>query len=185
MKEVAKTIKGNCENWIYLQADDLETLEEISKKLGNYTVATYSLSASHGKYSTPSSSHSINLTHRALLSADEIRLISRSYSLITSINNPAIMYSPDLSKWQFNKIFGLEDKEHNRKVRQLRENRREVRSSSMEDMDLWGVWLYYTANDQLNITKNSITGLQEKIAKSQKFRYATGNERGNDYVEKD
>ncbi|OFI05975.1 conjugal transfer protein TraG [Clostridium acetireducens DSM 10703] len=36
-KEVAKTIKGNCENWIYLQADDIETLEEISKKPGNYT----------------------------------------------------------------------------------------------------------------------------------------------------
>nr|WP_250860449.1 type IV secretory system conjugative DNA transfer family protein [Oceanirhabdus seepicola] len=184
-KEVAKTIKGNCENWIYLQADDLETLEEISKKLGNYTVATYSLSASHGKYSTPSSSHSINLTHRALLTVDEIRLISRPYSLITSRNNPAIMYSPDLSKWQFNKIFGLGDQEHNRKVRQLRENSREVRSASMDDMDLWGVWLYYTANDQLNITKNSITGLQEKITKAQKTRYKTGNERGNDYAEKD
>lgn len=33
-KDVAKTIKGNCQTWIYLQADDLETLDEISKKLG-------------------------------------------------------------------------------------------------------------------------------------------------------
>lgn len=184
-KEVAKTIKGNCENWIYLQADDLETLEEISKKLGNYTVATYSLSASHGKYSTPSSSHSINLTHRALLTVDEIRLISRPYSLITSRNNPAIMNSPDLSKWQFNKIFGLGDKEHNRKVRELRENRRKVRSASMEEMELWGVWLYYTANEQLGITKNSITGLQEKVVKAQRISYVTGNEKGEDYFEED
>lgn len=106
-KEVAKTIKGNCENWIYLQADDMETLEEISKKLGNYTVSTYSLSASHAKFSTPSISQSINLTHRALLAADEIRLISRPYSLITSRNNPSIMYSPDLSAWKFNEMFGL------------------------------------------------------------------------------
>lgn len=184
-KEVAKTIKGNCENWIYLQADDLETLEEISKKLGNYTVATYSLSASHGKYSTPSSSHSINLTHRSLLTVDEIRLISRPYSLITSRNNPAIMYSSDLSEWQFNKIFGLGDKEHNRKVRELRENRRKVRSASMENMDLWGVWLYYTANEQLNITKNSVTALQEKINKAQKISYVTGNEKGDNYFETD
>jgi type IV secretion system protein VirD4 len=66
-KEVAQTIKSNCETWIYLQADDIGTLEEISKKLGNYTVSTYSLSSSHGKYTTPSSSHSTNLTHRALL----------------------------------------------------------------------------------------------------------------------
>lgn len=184
-KEVAKTIKGNCENWIYLQADDLETLDEISKKLGNYTVSTYSLSASHGKYSTPSSSHSINLTHRALLTVDEVRLISRPYSLITSRNNPAIMYSPDLSKWHFNKIFGLGDKEHNRKVREVRENRRKVRSAGMEEIDLWGVWLYYTANEQLSITKNSITALQEKITKAQKIRYATGNEKGEDYFETD
>lgn len=184
-KEVAKTIKGNCENWIYLQADDLETLDEISKKLGNYTVATYSLSASHGKYSTPSSSHSINLTHRALLTVDEIRLISRPYSLITSRNNPVIMYSPDLSKWQFNKIFGLGDKEHNRKVRELRENRRRVRSASMEEMELWGVWLYYTANQQLGITKNSVTGLKEKVAKAQRISYVTGNEKGEDYFEED
>lgn len=184
-KEVAKTIKGNCENWIYLQADDLETLDEISKKLGNYTVATYSLSASHGKYSTPSSSHSINFTHRALLTVDEIRLISRPYSLITSRNNPAIMYSPDLSEWQFNKIFGLGDKEHNRKVRELRENRRKVRSASMENMDLWGVWLYYTANEQLNITKNSVTALQEKINKAEKISYVTGNEKGDNYFETD
>jgi len=97
-KEAAGTIKSNCETWIYLQADDLTTLEEISKKLGNYTVSTYSLTSSHGKHTTPSSSHSINLTHRALLSVDEIRLISRPYSLITSRNNPAIMEAPDLSK---------------------------------------------------------------------------------------
>lgn len=184
-KEVAKTIKGNCENWIYLQADDLETLDEISKKLGNYTVATYSLSASHGKYSTPSSSHSINLTHRALLTVDEIRLISRPYSLITSRNNPAIMYSPDLSEWQFNKIFGLGDKEYNRKVRELRENRRKVRSASMENMDLWGVWLYYTANEQLSSTKNSVTVLQEKINNAQKISYVTGNKKGDNYFETD
>jgi type IV secretion system protein VirD4 len=184
-KEVAKIIKGNCENWVYLQADDLETLDEISKKLGNYTVATYSLSASHGKYSAPSSSHSINLTHRALLAVDEIRLISRPYSLITSRNNPAIMYSPDLSKWQFNKIFGLGDKEHNRKVRELRENRRKVRSASMEDIDLWGIWLYYTANDHLSIAKNSVTALQEKVAKAQKISYVTGIEKGENNFEED
>ncbi len=44
---------------------------------------------------------------------------------------------------------------------------------------------YYTANDQLKITKNSITGLQEKFTKYQKIRYVTGNERENNYVEKD
>jgi type IV secretion system protein VirD4 len=184
-KDVAKTIKGNCENWIYLQADDLETLDEISKKLGNYTVSTYSLSASHGKYSTPSSSHSINLTHRALLSVDEIRLISRPYSLITSRNNPAIMYSPDLSQWLFNKMFGLGDKEHNRRVRELRENRRTKRSTSMSEMDLWGVWLYYTANEQINTMNQAAMLMRERLNKVQKISYTTEIEKGDLYNDED
>lgn len=141
-KETAGTIKSNCETWIYLQADDLNTIEEISKKLGNYTVSTYSLSSSHARYSTPSSSHSINLTHRALLTVDEVRLISRPYSLITSRNNPAIMYSPDLSEWFFNRLLGLGDKEHNRKVREHREQIRESRESKNE-IDTWNIWEYF------------------------------------------
>lgn len=34
------------------------------------------------------------------------------------------MYSPNLSAWEFNKMFGLGDKEHNRRVRELRHSRR-------------------------------------------------------------
>jgi len=146
-KETAGTIKSNCETWIYLQADDLGTLEEISKKLGNYTVSTYSLSASHAKYSNPSSSHSINLTHRALLTIDEIRLINRPYSLITSRNNPAMMFMPDLAEWFFNELFGLGDKEHNRKVREYRENIR-FKRKSVSDIDTWNIWEYYTQQDK-------------------------------------
>ncbi|WP_051533791.1 VirD4-like conjugal transfer protein, CD1115 family [Desulfitibacter alkalitolerans] len=144
-KETSKTIKGNCENWIYLQADDLETLDEISKKLGNYTVSTYTLSASHARFTTPSSSHSINLTARALLTVDEVRLISRPFSLITSRNNPVMMYAPDLSEWTFNRIYGLGDKEHNRKVREARENIRQKRTAKISEMDLWNIWTYYAA----------------------------------------
>lgn len=144
-KKISKTIKGNCENWIYLQADDLETLDEISKKLGNYTVSTYTLSASHARFTTPSSSHSINLTSRALLTVDEVRLISRPFSLITSRNNPLMMYAPDLSKWTFNRIYGLGNKEHNRKVREARENIREKRTAKINEMELWNIWTYYAA----------------------------------------
>ncbi len=156
-KETAGTIKSNCETWIYLQADDLSTLEEISKKLGNYTVSTYSLTSSHAKHTTPSSSHSINLTSRALLTVDEIRLINRPYSLITSRNNPTIMEAPDLSKWYFNKLFGLGDMEYNRKLREKREKKREVRRSTNE-IDTWNVWEYYS-----NAGNNHVT--YEKFAK--------------------
>lgn len=145
-KDVSKTIKGNCQTWIYLQTDDLDTLEEIAKKLGNYTVSTYSLSASNAKYTTPSSSHSINLTGRPLLSVDEVRLISRPYSLITSRSNPAILYAPDISEWNFNKMLGLGDKEHNRKVREIREKRRKARKASIPEIELWNIWQFYIAS---------------------------------------
>jgi len=150
-KEVAGTIKSNCETWIYLQADDLTTLEEISKKLGNYTVSTYSLTSSHGKHTTPSSSHSINLTHRALLTPDEVASINRPYSLVTSRNHPVMMNAPDLSQWYFNKLFGLGDKEHNRKVREEREKLREARRASNE-IDTWNIWEYYSQSGSRNVT---------------------------------
>lgn len=170
-KEAAKTIKGNCENWIYLQADDLETLKEISEKLGNYTVSTYSLSASHAKYSTPSNSHSINLTGRALLAVDEVRLVSRPYNLVTSRNNPAIMFAPDLSQMYFNKMFGLGDIEHNRRVRELRESRRSQRSAKMNDMELWNIWLFYiSACEQPGqTTKPPDTGEKRAQLKSRQY----------------
>ncbi len=148
-KEIAGTIKSNCETWIYLQADDLSTLDEISKKLGNYTVSTYSLSGSHGKYTNPSTSHSVNLTHRSLLTVDEIRRINRPYTLITSRNHPAMMQLPDLSMWFFNDLFGLGDKEHNRKVREQREQGRKERKAS-NAIDTWNVWEYYTQEEQGN-----------------------------------
>ena len=187
-KEVAKTVKGNCQTWIYLQADDLETLEEISKKLGNYTVSTYSLSASHGKYSTPSNSHSINLTGRALLTADEVRLISRPFSLITSRNNPAIMYSPDLSEWSFNKMLGLGDREHNRRVREIREKRRKERTTGLSEMELWNIWHFYTASCEQLLQQPSNPAPKVYVTNRARVRDETGEifrEQPVDLVETD
>jgi len=79
--EVARIIRGNCEIWIYLQAEDMETLKEISDKLGNYTVSTFSVSGSHGGTGKTSNSHSMQLTGRALLTVDEVR---RNQSAIQS-----------------------------------------------------------------------------------------------------
>lgn len=142
-REISRTIRGNCQTWIYLQADDLETLDEISKKLGKYTVSTYSLSSSSNRNSA-SSSQSINLTGRSLLDPNEVRLISRPYSLVISRDNPAIMFAPDISGMYFNQILGLGDKEHNRKLREIREARRKEKKYKVGDMKLWGIWEIYT-----------------------------------------
>ena len=141
-KEVAKIIKGNCESWIYLKTRDPGTLKEISEKLGNYTVSTYSLSSSTARNSAGSSSQSVNLTGRPLLTTNELELIKRPYSLVMSRGNPAIMYAPDLSEYSFNKMLGLGDEEHNRILREIREDRRKVNKIG-GDMDLWNVWELY------------------------------------------
>ncbi len=148
-KEVANTVKGNCEYWVYLQAEDIETLEEINKKLGNYTTSTYQISASHQKFSTPSSSHSTSLTHRALLTIEEIRRINRPYQLVLSRNDPAMMYAPDISKTKFNKILGLGDKNHNRKLREKVENTRIIKNNST-DIKLWGIWEFFSSPNDNN-----------------------------------
>lgn len=71
-EKVAKTIKGNCQVWDYLQTDTQDTLKEISEKLGRYTVSTYSLSSQSRKNQSSPSSASVNLIGRELLMTDEI-----------------------------------------------------------------------------------------------------------------
>ena len=101
---IANTIKGNCQVWAYLQSDDPETLREMSDKLGSYTTSSYQLSASNGKYTTPSNSQSVSLTERKLLNTDEVRRVKRPHQIITSRDHPAMMYAPDLSQWMLSLI---------------------------------------------------------------------------------
>lgn len=142
-KENATTIKGNCATWIYLCADDPLTLEEMSKRLGSYTVATHSRSSSCNKRSSSGSSASTNLMGRALLTPDEVRLIDRPYSLITSRSHPALLYAPDITRYAFNEMFGLGDEEHNRMVRVKRESAR-ISRGEKKGIPLWNIWQFYS-----------------------------------------
>lgn len=142
-ENVSNTIKSNCQTWAYLQADDPETLRDISDKLGTYTTSSYQLSSNHAKFTMPSSSHSVSLSERKLLNTDEVRRVKRPYQIITSRNHPAMMYAPDLSKWLFNKMLGLGDEEHNRRVREERENKRPIITDVKQEILLWNIWVYY------------------------------------------
>lgn len=51
--------------------------------------------------------------------------------------SPVMTYSPDLSKWAFNKILGLGNKEWNTKVREYRENHRTIRM--IKPLQLWNI----------------------------------------------
>ena len=112
------------------------------KKLGNYTTSTYSKSSSYSKNQNGNNSQSMNLISRPLLTEDEILRIERPYVLIINAGNyPAIVKIPDLSKWHYNKLLGLGDKTHNRKVREDREN--EQKPNELKKIKLWNIWKEY------------------------------------------
>ncbi len=77
------------------------------------------------------------------MNVDEVRRIIRPYQIVTSRTHPAIMYSPDLSEWYFNRMLGLGDKEHNRRLREEREKKRPAITNTNEEIALWNIWIYY------------------------------------------
>lgn len=146
-QEMAKTIMGNCKYWIYLKSDDYDTQELISKRLGEYTCSSNSASSSYNGqlFGTGNSSSSYNLIQRRLLTPAEVGLIDRPHSLIISSGNyPAMMYAPDISQTQFNKLLGMGDKKHNTQIRMERENaRKERKNIKYGDMKIWKAWEEY------------------------------------------
>lgn len=84
----------------------------------------------------------MNLISRPLLTEDEILRIERPYVLVINAGNyPAMVKIPDLSKWRYNKLLGLGNKEHNRRVREEREKARSERE--LQKMKLWKIWTEY------------------------------------------
>lgn len=139
-KEAARIIQDNCEVWIYLSAGDLETRKAFSGRLGNYTIYSYSKSAQYDRYANHSSAgHSANLTGRELLKEDELGQIERPYLIVSGSGYPFVSYSPDLSEWGFNEMYGLGDREHNKKINLVRSFERREEASPKEIV-LWGIW---------------------------------------------
>lgn len=132
-RDLGKTIMSNCETWLYLKTDNSDTIGEIVKKLGKYTVKSPSLSASTGG----NSSASYNLTGRDLLTVEDLHRIRRPYQLVMSRADPIILYAPDISKTFFNTMFGMGSKRHNQKLQIYRSSLRPTRVPSVSRWDGW------------------------------------------------
>src|SRR5699024_12387154 len=100
------------------------TLVKTSYSLASHTPSSSQPAGSYAKYTTPSNSHSVSLTERQLLNTEEVLRVKRPHQIITCRDHPAMMYAPDLSQWMFNKMLGLGDMEHNRRLREEREQKR-------------------------------------------------------------
>lgn len=134
--KVGRTIRSNAETWVYLQTDNDSTLEELSKKLGKYTIKSPGLSGSTGG----NASVSYNLTGRDLLTPEEIKRIRRPYQLVTSRAGSCVMYAPDLSCTPWNAMLGLGGENHNKEVILRRNARRPTRDIQT---NYWGIWKMY------------------------------------------
>lgn len=159
-----RTIRSNCETWIYLQSDDPETLKEISDKLDKYTTKSWSTSANQnsGKTTVSSTGSSNNLVARELLTPGEVKKIKRPYLLVTSRNDPAMMVCPDLSQWQFNRLFGMGDQEWNRKLRRERREHR-TKHELPDTIEYWDITQVIISE----IKKKQALKEAEKAAKEQ------------------
>lgn len=129
-RDIGQILRDNCETWIYLLTDNGGTLEELSKKLGNYTIK--SPSSSYSQQGGGSTSYS--LISRELLTTEEIKRIRRPYQLVTSRNDAAVMFAPDISKTLFNKMLGLGDEEFNKQLIIERQRDRVQRTIKYGDM---------------------------------------------------
>lgn len=141
-KEIAENIRDNSVVWLYLKTASNETASVISKKLGNYTTSSYSKSTSYSRYSNSNNSESMNLISRPLLTEDEVMRIERPYILAIQTGlYPKITKLPDISKWYFNELFGMGDKENNKRLRLERESKRIEKKD--EEIELWGIWKFF------------------------------------------
>lgn len=80
-KDDWETLMGACDTLVYLGGNELSSMEDLSKKLGDQTIRTRDSSRSHsGKGG--SDSRSFKYQKRSLLTVDEIRRLKDGYCII-------------------------------------------------------------------------------------------------------
>ena len=104
-RDQAGTIKSNCNNWLYLLTADNNTAQEISKRLGKYTIETSRNSVS-GKIRSAdfNISNDKSLTGRELLTSDELMKFGFGEGLFMRTRmNPIKCYLPMINNYLFYK----------------------------------------------------------------------------------
>lgn len=87
-KDVAKIILDNC-GLVYLKTNTEETAEEVSKRLGNQTIESKSISQSINE-TKKSGNKSLSLIARELLTADEIKRLYHKTIIFPIIGHPIL-----------------------------------------------------------------------------------------------
>lgn len=109
-KEIGEIISANCNNWIYLMTNDLETAKIISGRLGNYSTSSENSSTPKVGFFGMTNSYvahqtvTTNSISRALLDPTEIMRLAQTEALFMQAREyPAKTDLPDLSAWSWTK----------------------------------------------------------------------------------
>lgn len=154
-KDDFENVKANTLLTVYLRSTSPKTNEELSKRLGKYTVQTASASSSISTEKTNNISYSSSsqMAGRELLTADELARFNTPEGLVIYGGNyPAVVNLPDLSEYYANEEMGLGDEEFNRKVIMKRSQEREERKVGKPKV--WGIWtefkneMYYELQEE-------------------------------------
>lgn len=154
-KDDFENVKANTLLTVYLRSTSPKTNEELSKRLGKYTVQTATASSSINSEKTTNISYSSSsqMAGRELLTADELARFNTPEGLVIYGGNfPAIVNLPDLSKYYANSEMRLGDEEFNRKVIMKRSQEREKREVGKPKV--WGIWtefkneMYYELQEE-------------------------------------
>lgn len=145
--KTGRTIASNCETWVYLQAGNEDTLEELSKRLGSYTIKTPNVSSS-----PTGGSGGYGLTGRRLLMPEEIARLTRPWQLVSARGGRhAVLYAPDISQTPFNRLLGMGDMEHNRLLLERRLGIRPVRQPRVAYWEICDFWIRMARNTKTTI----------------------------------
>ena len=103
-KEVLNTIKANCNLTIYISTQSYETAEDISKRIGNKTIETQSVS--HNNVGSAFVNEAGSVTHslmgRALLDVNELMQLPNGKAVVLRMRcHPILTTLPDCSAYDF------------------------------------------------------------------------------------
>jgi type IV secretion system protein VirD4 len=140
-REQANIVRGQCTAWAHLKTGDEGTLGALSKKLDTYT--TTSASKTLPKATAGSGSENVSLIKRELLTPGEVGMIGAPDLLLILDGKPMMMFAPDLSKWNFNRLLGMGSEEENARLRRESFAARRGTADVSEDVKLWGIWTNY------------------------------------------
>lgn len=102
-----ETILGNCTTWICLRADNTETAQQLSQRVGQYDHAyTTQQHSSSGSSAAMQTSWGQQTVARPLLTTDELMRIPDDQAVVLQAGRQAAwVYLPDLAAWNLDTLW--------------------------------------------------------------------------------